>query len=173
LFALPLKKGAEDMKRVIVGIIVLFVVEGCSSSSLDAWADRITASTALQQQTTDGLYAGSFKAEALNQKNDIAAAYREIKNAFITKTATQPADQNWLDTSEQFLNARLDASRANEATLRQRQVTTNAGFDDIRNDVTQIKSINAAWWRTDASTSVQLQNMAAQIQALTQKVSGK
>lgn len=169
-------KGDIMMIKYIIASLVLFLLPlGCSSTSLDAWADRAIASVALQQQTTDGLYAANFKAEALNQKNDVAAAYREIKNVFILKTAsqptTQPGDQaKWLQGSEQFLTSRLDASRAKEDTLRQRQATTNAGFDDIRNDIVQIKSINASWWRTDASTAAQLQSMATQLQILAAKI---
>lgn len=166
--------------RGLVAICILAILAsgGCSSTSLDSWADRAVASVSLLEVTTNGMYEAQFKAEALNQSNSVAAAYREIKNRFLlhnpaTQPANDPTPEVWLAGSELFLNTRLSASRAKEVELRARQEVTKGGFNDVREDLGHIKDINASWWRTDASTAASIQALANQINMLTQKVNTK
>jgi len=164
--------------QLLIGLCVLCalcgipsLLGGCASDSMNAWLDRSNLQLSMQQQTMDGMYAAMFQAEAANQTADVAAAYRDIERAFVSKSttqpSTQPADQaQWLEESRAFLTTRLQASRAKEATLRTRQAVSGAGFDDLRTNLQHIREINAAWYRTNADTNAALQNLATQIQQL-------
>jgi hypothetical protein len=156
---------------IVMCLLVFGGTVGCSSDTLPVWIDRANAQLAMQQNTTDGLYASKFKEEEANQDRSVDSAFADTVDAFVNKATTQPTSQPsdqraWLKEQQGLLKVQLKASREKEATLRARQSVSDAGFDDIRASLQHVKDINSAWYRSNADTAAQIQALTAQVQQL-------
>ena len=133
-------KAGIILAILMLGIVVCFILGGCSSS-IDQWADRGLAGVTLEQANVNSTQAQAL--DLLNQQRqaDLDALIADL--SVVIKAGT--ADEAWIKDHRAAMALLLTLWDEQRARIDAAQTVSQANLEQIAEAFRQIKRVRQAW----------------------------